>query len=239
VNPSRRRRAVPAEPAELLRQRLAELQPPGRDSQLDFLQWSQRIPEPKSGRLDFERFPFQRELYESGADNRELVIKKATQVGVSAHSIRWAIYWAEQAGLTAVYVFPYQRQLADFSAGTGNSGAARSKRPRRTRGDRSRTRGSRGGRALQAAGRESPTWPMRCARRPLRSSARHSRLSNFRSSTTRPSVGSRSRPPSQRQSPRPSKSRKPPEAGLTGGTERGSGGGFEPATFKPRARRAT
>ena len=70
----------------------------------------------RAGTLDFERFPFQRELYERGADDRELVIKKATQVGVSAFCVRWAIYWAEQAGLTALYVFPYQRQLADFSA---------------------------------------------------------------------------------------------------------------------------
>ncbi len=45
-----------------------------------------------------------------------MVIKKATQVGVSAYCVRWAIYWAEQVGLTALYVFPYQRQLADFSA---------------------------------------------------------------------------------------------------------------------------
>jgi hypothetical protein len=29
-------------------------------------------PEPKSGALDFERFPFQAELYEGGADDREV-----------------------------------------------------------------------------------------------------------------------------------------------------------------------
>ena len=81
-----------------------------------FLAWSLGVPEPKRGALNFDRFPFQRELYEQGGEEREMVIKKATQVGVSAHCIRWALYWAEQAQLTALYVFPSQRQLNDFSA---------------------------------------------------------------------------------------------------------------------------
>ena len=79
-----------------------------------FAEWARLIPEPK-GPLDFDRFPFQRELYSSSGAGREMVVKKAAQVGVSAFCIRWALYWAAVHGLTALYVFPRQRQLRDFS----------------------------------------------------------------------------------------------------------------------------
>ena len=81
---------------------------------LPFDEWASQVPEPK-GELDFDRFPFQRELYRSSVDQHEVVIKKAAQVGVSAFCIRWAMYWAGARGLTALYVFPRQRQLRDFS----------------------------------------------------------------------------------------------------------------------------
>jgi hypothetical protein len=81
---------------------------------LPFDEWALQVPEPK-GELDFDRFPFQRELYRSSVDQHEVVIKKAAQVGVSALCIRWVMYWAGARGLTALYVFPRQRQLRDFS----------------------------------------------------------------------------------------------------------------------------
>jgi len=81
---------------------------------MPFERWASLVPEPK-GQLDFDRFPFQREIYASGTEEREMVIKKATQVGVSAFCVRWAMYWAAVHGLTALYVFPKQRQLRDFS----------------------------------------------------------------------------------------------------------------------------
>jgi len=107
------RGARPAPVAEL-RDRLLTLDGKG-GPEVPLLEWAGRVPEPKRGPLDFDRFPFQRELYEQGAQGREVVIKKATQVGISAFCIRWAMYWADQAGLTSLYVFPHQRQLADFS----------------------------------------------------------------------------------------------------------------------------
>ncbi len=81
---------------------------------IPFHEWASLVPEPK-GDLDFDRFPFQRELYRSGIDHPEVVIKKAAQVGVSAYCIRFAMFWAGAHGLTALYVFPRQRQLRDFS----------------------------------------------------------------------------------------------------------------------------
>src|SRR5829696_2336078 len=111
----RRPSAVELDPAGELRRRLLALDLKGRAPEVPFAEWALWLPEPKRGTLDFDRFPFQRELYEQGSGEREVVIKKATQVGISALAIRWAMYWADQCGLTSLYVFPYQRQLADFS----------------------------------------------------------------------------------------------------------------------------
>jgi hypothetical protein len=88
----------------------------GAPGRVPFIEWSRRVPEPKSGTLDFDRFPFQRELYEQTTEEREVVVKKATQVGISTLLVRWAMYWPDQAGLTALYIFPRERQLNDFSA---------------------------------------------------------------------------------------------------------------------------
>ena len=82
------RRRAAAEPAELLRERLVELEPSRLEGPPHFPEWAQGLPEPKSGTLDFGRFPFQRELYESRSDDRELVIKRRPG-GVSAYCIRW------------------------------------------------------------------------------------------------------------------------------------------------------
>src|SRR3954463_8335757 len=62
-----------------------------RSERVSFYDWSMEVPEPKTGRLDFDRFPFQVELYREGGSDRELVISKSTQVGVSAWLLRWTM----------------------------------------------------------------------------------------------------------------------------------------------------
>ena len=78
-----------------------------------FLEWASRVPEPKTGPLDFDRFPYQREWYEEGVELPEVDCMKSTQVGASAWVARWAIYWADR-GDTMLYVFPADEQLRSF-----------------------------------------------------------------------------------------------------------------------------
>jgi hypothetical protein len=95
---SRRRRSISnADPAAELRRRLITLDS-RRGKREPFLTWALRVPEPKTGTLDFARFPFQRELYEQGGEPGDVVIKKATQLGVSAFALRFALYWVDQLG---------------------------------------------------------------------------------------------------------------------------------------------
>lgn len=84
-------------------------------TRIPFFDWSLRVPEPKSGTLDFERFPFQKELYHQGAAEQEAVVMKSTQVGVSAFLVRWVMYWADVKSVTALYVFPKLQQMYDFA----------------------------------------------------------------------------------------------------------------------------
>jgi Phage terminase large subunit (GpA) len=85
------------------------------DLRAPFLPWSLRVPEPKTGRLDFDRYPFQRELYsDEFAYDREGVIKKATQLGVSAWLIRWLMFFADTKGWTAFYLFPKEKHMFRF-----------------------------------------------------------------------------------------------------------------------------
>lgn len=79
-----------------------------------FFEWALRVPEPKSGSLDFDRFPFQKELYQESGE-REIVVKKATQIGVSAYLIRWSLFYADTRGWTVLYIFPTAKQLYDHS----------------------------------------------------------------------------------------------------------------------------
>jgi hypothetical protein len=94
---------------EDVRQRKGKVKPPS------FFDWSLRIKEPKAGRLDFDRFPFQRELYAETHDDLEAVVVKATQIGISAYLVRWTLYWSDIEGWTVVYVFPKAAQMYDFS----------------------------------------------------------------------------------------------------------------------------
>lgn len=81
-----------------------------------FLPWSVRIHEPKTGQLDFDRFPYQRELYsDEFAYDRDGVIKKATQVGVSTWLIRWLMFFPDTKGWTSFYLFPKEKHMHKFS----------------------------------------------------------------------------------------------------------------------------
>ena len=81
-----------------------------------FLDWALKVPETK-GPLNFERWPFQRELYEQGFDDKQVVVMKATQLGISAWLVRWALCWADMHAARVLYIFPRERQLLDFSDG--------------------------------------------------------------------------------------------------------------------------
>jgi len=97
---------------ELLRQRHAK----ATNREVSVMNWSLKVPEPKSGNLDFDRFPFQRELYsQAGALDREIVVMKATQVGISTYLLRWAMYHADIRRRTSLYVFPKRQQMHDFA----------------------------------------------------------------------------------------------------------------------------
>lgn len=100
--------------AELLREALVEAGV-GVAGRLGFDAWAARVPEPRTGPLNFDLFPFQRELYGEGAEEREAVVMKSTQVGVSAWASRWAMYQSDVHGRTGLYVFPTQHDVHDFS----------------------------------------------------------------------------------------------------------------------------
>lgn len=82
---------------------------------VDFAAWALWLPESKTGTLNFRRFPFQRELYNTGFDDEEIVVKKASQVGISAWALRWIMAHADRKGRTGLYVFPTQNDVYDFS----------------------------------------------------------------------------------------------------------------------------
>lgn len=81
-----------------------------------FRPWSLRIHEPKTGQLDFDRYPFQRELYsDEFAYLPDGCIKKATQVGASAWLIRWLMFFPDTRGWTSFYLFPKEKHMHKFS----------------------------------------------------------------------------------------------------------------------------
>lgn len=75
-------------------------------------------PEPKAvgGRISFEDFPYQEELYgEQVTAARDVVLIKSTQVGVSAWAWRWAMRETDQAGRTTLYIFPADEHVREFA----------------------------------------------------------------------------------------------------------------------------
>lgn len=107
-------KAIPASEAtrESIEARLAAR----RGTSIGFMDWALKVPEPKAGRLNFEAFPFQIEMYSEGVHDKEAVVMKATQVGMSAFSTRWAMYHADTRGRTGLYVFPTKGDMNDFSS---------------------------------------------------------------------------------------------------------------------------
>src|SRR5579862_3205876 len=85
-----------------LREALAEAIRQGLDeragTRISFWDWAMRVPEPKAGILDFKTFPMQQELYAEASDDREMVIQKSTQLGITAWSLRWALYHSDVRG---------------------------------------------------------------------------------------------------------------------------------------------
>ena len=80
-------------------------------------EWSQLVPEAKSGTLDFDAYPFQRELYALDPWDRETVIQKSTQLGISAWLMRWGMWLADVERFTVLYVFPRKAQSSRRRSG--------------------------------------------------------------------------------------------------------------------------
>lgn len=102
-------------PSEAIAEALRNEQDLRSGQRIDFMEWALKAPEPKSGTLDFNRFPIQKELYLAGVNDPETVIRKSTQVGISAWGVRWCLYHADTKGWTGLYVFPTQKDVYDFS----------------------------------------------------------------------------------------------------------------------------
>jgi hypothetical protein len=101
--------------SEAMREHLRTRREQRLGTQIGFMDWALKVPEPK-GPLDFHRFPMQLELYREGVNDPEIVIKKSTQVGISAFGVRWALYHADTRGMTGLYLFPTARDMWDFSS---------------------------------------------------------------------------------------------------------------------------
>lgn len=115
-NYGRARTGTEAATGEALREGLTQIVTEIEGKQIGFMEWALKVPEPKAGRLNFSAFPFQRELYLEGVYDKEAVVKKATQIGMSAWSIRWCLFHADTKGRTGLYVFPTKTDMWDFSS---------------------------------------------------------------------------------------------------------------------------
>jgi phage terminase large subunit GpA len=103
--------------ARELRRLREEISPaPDSASAGGFLAWAERVVTAKGKPLDFDQFPYQRELYEVFGDPNvgRAVIMKAVQVGASELLVRLMLNLASWLPLTLLYLFPADRQLKDF-----------------------------------------------------------------------------------------------------------------------------
>jgi hypothetical protein len=102
-------------PTQALAERLTMRVQENAEALTTFRDYASRIPEPKTGTLDFKRWPFQPALYgDDVANAKEVVVMKGTQVGVSTWLIRSLLYWPDLKGMTGVYIFPKKVQLGEF-----------------------------------------------------------------------------------------------------------------------------
>ncbi|TMK37735.1 MAG: hypothetical protein E6G58_01140 [Actinobacteria bacterium] len=88
-----------------------------RARSLDLLSWSRTYRIEAGGALDFDAFPFQRELYEAFGDPgiRRVAVMKAAQCGISAAGVSLALYAADAWGANVLYVLPGFVDAHDFS----------------------------------------------------------------------------------------------------------------------------
>ncbi|MET0602216.1 MAG: phage terminase large subunit family protein, partial [Baekduia sp.] len=100
---------------EALREKLANRKAEKAGQSIGYFDWAMKVPEAKTGPLNFDAFPFQREMYREGVDDKEMVVQKCTQIGISSWSMRWAVYHADTKGRTALYVFPKKGDMEDFT----------------------------------------------------------------------------------------------------------------------------
>lgn len=75
----------------------------------------ERMPDPTAGRIDLDRFAYQRERYDQrSVEERLSVDMKANQVGSSTRAVREGVYHADR-GRIVIYTFPTEKDLGKFS----------------------------------------------------------------------------------------------------------------------------
>lgn len=84
---------------------------------LDLLAWSHAYRVEAGGPLAFDRFPFQREIYEAFGDAslRSVEVMKASQCGISAAGVSLALYACDVWGADVLYVLPGFEDAYNFS----------------------------------------------------------------------------------------------------------------------------
>lgn len=103
-------------PSEAFSQRWRAKQQMVNRTRRPFGEWSLGIQEPQTGKLDFNRFPYQLEPYMETGDLHECVVCKGTQVGFSTLMLRWVLWIADEWARTAMYVMPTDEVVKKFSA---------------------------------------------------------------------------------------------------------------------------
>jgi Phage terminase large subunit (GpA) len=83
----------------------------------DLLAWSEAVRTEEGHPLDFETFPFQRELYEAFGDRSipTVDIMKSAQCGISAAGVSLALYAPDVWAASVLYVLPGFADAYDFS----------------------------------------------------------------------------------------------------------------------------
>ncbi len=84
---------------------------------IGLLPWSTAYRVEAGGPLDFDRFPFQREIYDAFGDAslRSVEVMKASQCGISAAGVSLALFAADVWGADVLYVLPGFDVAYDFS----------------------------------------------------------------------------------------------------------------------------
>jgi hypothetical protein len=75
-----RRGRAETKQGDALRERLTQRRSARTGKSIGFMDWALKVPEPKSGRLNFLAFPFQKELYLEGVHEKDGVVQKIGSV---------------------------------------------------------------------------------------------------------------------------------------------------------------